>query len=254
LTNRSGAAGAAEPCLVTLASVSVPVVFLHGFAATASHWDRVIDALPAGRFTPIPLNLTDADPLSADGVTRLVHESVADPFVLAGYSMGGRLALHTALKIPERVTRLVLISTSAGIEDDGERAARAAADEALAEGIERGSISSFVERWRAVPLFASDPDWVHAEVAADERRCTPAQLAASLRALGSGTIAPMWERLRELSMPVAVLAGEEDAVYADLGRRLAAAISDARFQLVPSAGHRVALQAPRAVVRALDDG
>jgi 2-succinyl-6-hydroxy-2,4-cyclohexadiene-1-carboxylate synthase len=232
--------------------VSVPVVFLHGFAATARHWDRVVDALPAGRFTPIPLNVTDADPLSAEGVTRLVRESTEDPFVLVGYSMGGRLALHTALCIPERLTRLILISTGAGIEDDGERAARAAADEALAEEIERSSISSFIERWRAVPLFARDPNWVHAEVAADERRCTPAQLAASLRALGPGTIAPMWERLHELSMPVAVLAGEEDAVYADLGRRLASAISDARFQCVPGAGHRVALQAPRAVVRALE--
>jgi 2-succinyl-6-hydroxy-2,4-cyclohexadiene-1-carboxylate synthase len=234
--------------------VSVPVVFLHGFAATARHWDRVIAALPDGPFTPIPLNLADADPLSADGVTRLVQESTADPFVLAGYSMGGRLALHTALKIPERVTRLVLISTGAGIEDDGERAARAAADEALAEEIERSSISSFIERWRAVPLFARDPDWVHAEVAADERRCTPAQLAASLRTLGPGAITPMWERLYELSMPVAVLAGAQDTVYVDLGRRLAAAISDARFQLVPGAGHRVALQAPQAVVQALDGG
>jgi 2-succinyl-6-hydroxy-2,4-cyclohexadiene-1-carboxylate synthase len=232
--------------------VSIPVVFLHGFAATARHWDGVLDALPPGRFTPIPLNIADADPLSAEGVTRLVRESTEDPLMLVGYSMGGRLALHTALRIPKRVTRLVLISTGAGIEDDGERASRAAADEALAEEIEHGSISSFIERWSAVPLFASDPDWVRAEVAVDEHRCTPAQLAASLRALGPGAIAPMWERLHELSMPVAVLAGEQDAVYTDLGRRLAAAISDARFQCVPGVGHRVALQAPLAVVQALD--
>jgi 2-succinyl-6-hydroxy-2,4-cyclohexadiene-1-carboxylate synthase len=231
--------------------VSIPVVFVHGFAATARHWDRVIAAIADDRYAPIPLNVADADPLSADGVTRLVGESTDGRFVLVGYSMGGRLALQTALSIPERIARLVLISTGAGIEDEHERALRRDADERLAKEIEQGSISDFIERWRAVPLFAVDPDWIQAEVAADERRCTPAQLAASLRNLGPGAIAPMWSRLHELAMPVAVLAGEEDGAYADLGRRLAAAIKDARFQSLPGVGHRVALAAPEAVVRAL---
>ena len=108
------------------------VVLLHGFAATPRHWDRGSRQLPPGRFTPLALNLTDAAPPSADGVSALVARAPIEHFVLAGYSMGGRLALHTALAIPARVTRLVLISASAGIDDDGERAARRAADESLA--------------------------------------------------------------------------------------------------------------------------
>ena len=46
--------------------------------------------------------------------------------------MGGRVALHVALAAPDRVERLVLVATTAGIADDGERAARRAADERLA--------------------------------------------------------------------------------------------------------------------------
>jgi 2-succinyl-6-hydroxy-2,4-cyclohexadiene-1-carboxylate synthase len=231
--------------------VPTPVVFLHGFAATARHWDRVIATLPAGRVTPIALTLTDATPLTPDGVTTLVSDAADGPFVLAGYSMGGRLALHTALAIPQRIARLVLISTSPGIEDAGERGARRAADDALAAQIERGTIDEFIERWRAVPLFADDPGWVHDEVAADERRCEPAQLSAVLRSLGAGAMTPMWDRLSELRMPVEVLVGADDPAYEATGRRLAAAVENATLRAVAGVGHRVALQAPRAVVDAL---
>jgi 2-succinyl-6-hydroxy-2,4-cyclohexadiene-1-carboxylate synthase len=227
------------------------LALLHGFAATPRHWDRVLAALPPGRFDPIVPNLADADPLTPGGVAALVAASAPEPFVLAGYSMGGRLALHTALAMPERIERLVLVSTGAGIDDPSERAARLAADRALADEIEQGSIASFIERWTAVPLFAEDPEWVRREVAEDERRCSPHVLAACLRNLGPGSMQPMWERLGELSMPVAVLAGERDAAYVAHAQRLARALPSSRLVVVPAAGHRLALEAPLAVAAAL---
>jgi 2-succinyl-6-hydroxy-2,4-cyclohexadiene-1-carboxylate synthase len=230
----------------------IPVVLLHGFAGTARHWDGVIAELPEERFAPVALNLSDAEPLTPDGVTRLVSSATAaERAILVGYSMGGRLALHAALAIPDRVARLVLVSASAGIEDPTEREARQVADAALADEIERNSIESFISRWRAQPLFAHDPGRVAEEIAADERRCTPAGLAAMLRGLGPGTIAPMWDRLGELTMAVAILAGELDPAYLLHGQRLAAGAGRSTFRCVPGAGHRVALQAPREVARAL---
>jgi len=228
------------------------VVFLHGFASTFRHWHRVIASLPEGRFAPITLNLADADPPTPDGVAALVTASTTGPFVLVGYSMGGRLALHAALAMPERITRLVLVSTSAGIEDPAERAARQAADEALAEQIETATIEDFVARWREVALFAQDPQWVAAEMAADERRCTPAALARCLRMLGPAAMEPMWERLPELAMGVAVLAGERDGAYQHHGRRIAAAVPNATFRVIAGAGHRIAIEAPQAIVAALE--
>jgi 2-succinyl-6-hydroxy-2,4-cyclohexadiene-1-carboxylate synthase len=232
--------------------VSTPLVLLHGFAATPRHWDRVLAQLPAGRFEPLALDLADAEPSTPAGVCELVRAAAEGSFVLAGYSMGGRLALYAALSMPEHVERLVLISTSAGIEDGADRAARAGADEELAAQIENAPIESFVERWRAVALFAEDPAWVQAEVADDERRCSPASLAACLRGLGAGVMEPMWDRLGELRMPVAILAGARDPAYLQAGRRLADAISGSSLRSLGGAGHRVALEAPEAVVRALD--
>jgi 2-succinyl-6-hydroxy-2,4-cyclohexadiene-1-carboxylate synthase len=231
--------------------MATPVVLLHGFAGTARHWDRVVAAMPPGRFVPLALELADAHPTAPDGVARLVASRAPDRFVLAGYSMGGRVALHVALALGERVSRLVLVSAGAGIEDPAARAQRRAADEALAREIERDGVERFVERWRAVPLFAGDPAWLAADVAVDERRCSASTLAASLRGLGPGAMTPMWRRLDELGMPVAVLAGARDQRYVAEGRRLADAIRDATLEVVPGAGHRVALEAPAAVVGAL---
>jgi 2-succinyl-6-hydroxy-2,4-cyclohexadiene-1-carboxylate synthase len=231
--------------------VPTTVVLLHGFAATPRQWDRTIAELTPGALQPVALDIAGATPLTADGVSGLVGATADERFVLAGYSMGGRLALHAALAIPQRIERLVLLSASAGIEDDVERAARRAADESLAAAIEHEPIEAFVERWRAVALFARDPAWVHEEVAADERRCDPARLAACLRGLGAGAMTPMWARLRELTMPVEVLAGAEDPAYVAAGARLAGAIPGARFRVAAGVGHRLPLQAPRAVARAL---
>ncbi len=219
-------------------------VLLHGFAGSARQWDRVgVDALA--------LELADARPLTPDGVVALVAASAPARVTLGGYSMGGRLALHVALALPELVERLVLVSASAGIEDGGERARRRADDEALASQIERHDIEWFVEHWRALALFAADPPWVSEEVAREQRRCAPATLGATLRAFGPGAMAPMWDRLGELAMPVVVLAGERDERYVAAARRLARAIPDAELELVPGAGHRLALEAPGAVASAL---
>jgi 2-succinyl-6-hydroxy-2,4-cyclohexadiene-1-carboxylate synthase len=231
--------------------VALPVVFLHGFAGTPQHFSRVIESLPPERFDPITLRIADAQPLTPDGVAALVGGSTSGGFALVGYSMGGRLALHTALAMPERVTRLVLVSSGAGIEDPAARAARRSADETLARSIEGESIDSFVERWSAVDLFAQDPPWVKDEVAAEERGCDPLTIAACLRGLGQAAFEPMWERLGELSMPTTILAGERDEAYVAAAERMSAAIPNARLIVVRGAGHRLALEAPVAVAGAL---
>jgi 2-succinyl-6-hydroxy-2,4-cyclohexadiene-1-carboxylate synthase len=224
---------------------------VHGFGGTAHHWDRVVELLDGERYSPLALELTDADPRTLDGAIDLIARSAPNRFILCGYSMGGRIALHAAARLPERVTRLVLVSSTAGIEDDVLRAERLSADELLADEIERDGVEAFVSRWRELPLFAGDPAWVEDLVAADERRLSAEALAWTLRAFSPGLLEPLWDRLASLAMAVVVLAGERDERYRAIGERLAAAIPGARSTVVAGAGHRLALEAPEAVVTAL---
>ena len=63
-------------------------------------------------------------PVTLEAVVADIAELAPPAFTLAGYSMGGRIALHVALALPDRVGRLVLIGASPGIAD-AQRARRA---------------------------------------------------------------------------------------------------------------------------------
>jgi 2-succinyl-6-hydroxy-2,4-cyclohexadiene-1-carboxylate synthase len=233
------------------------VVLLHGFAGTRRTWEGVEGHLPPQRYRPLALDLpghgllADAPrPLTFDGCVESVLDRAPQRFVLAGYSMGGRIALHVALAAPERVAHLLLISATAGIEDPLERAQRREADHALAERVEAGTISDFVERWRAQPMFAADPPEAGALARADQSRNRPDGVAAALRGIGTGEMRPLWDRLGELTMPVTVLVGARDAKFQALGERMVGLLADARLLVVPG-GHRLPFEAPEAVAEAI---
>jgi 2-succinyl-6-hydroxy-2,4-cyclohexadiene-1-carboxylate synthase len=233
------------------------VVLLHGFAGTRHSWDLVADRLDPERYTPLALDLRghgearDARPIDFAAVAADVAAAAPERFVLCGYSLGGRVALHVALAAPERVSRLVLVASTAGIDDPLLRAERREADERLAADLERGTIEEFADRWMRRPLFAGTPPAAAARWRADLLRNDPGALAAALRGIGAGAMEPLWERLPELAMPVTIIAGERDGRYAAIGRRLAATLLDARLLLVPGAGHGLPREAPQAVAAAI---
>jgi 2-succinyl-6-hydroxy-2,4-cyclohexadiene-1-carboxylate synthase len=237
--------------------VGEDLVLLHGFSQTHRAFDGVIAGLPAERYRPHAPDLPGhgaaggTRPIDFASCVRGLAAAAPARFVLCGYSQGGRIALHVALADPDRVTRIVLVSTTAGIEDAAEREARRAADEALAARIEREPLADFVTRWRAQPLFAGEPGDVRAAAVADQLRNSPSGLAAALRGLGTGAMQPVWGRLGELSVPVTVLAGERDQKFVGLGRRLVQRLPDASLEIVPGAGHGLLLEAPEAVAAAL---
>ena len=68
--------------------------------------------------------------------------------------------------------------------------------------------SEFADRWTAQPLFAGTPPDAARSGARTCCATTRAALAAVLRGIGTGAMEPLWDRLRTLTMPATVLAGE----------------------------------------------
>jgi len=224
------------------------LLLLHGFTQTGASWDGVVRALP-GRYRALAPDLrTGPWEAELDRLETLAPASCA----LAGYSMGGRLALALALRRPERVRMLVLVSASPGLADAGERAARLAADAALAERIEAVGVAAFAREWAAQPLFAGQPAPVAALAHADRLRRSAAEHAAQLRGLGTGVMPPLWDRLGDLTMPVALVVGERDAKFRAIAERMARRLPRGEIVVVEGAGHAVALEAPEAVAEAID--
>ncbi|HEY2767284.1 MAG TPA: 2-succinyl-6-hydroxy-2,4-cyclohexadiene-1-carboxylate synthase [Solirubrobacteraceae bacterium] len=233
------------------------VVLLHGFGGTHRSWEGLVELLPPERYRPLAIDLpghgeqADAPrPITFDRCVERVLSRAPQRFGLCGYSMGGRIALHVALAAPQRVSQLVLVSSSAGIEDDAERTARRRADERLAAGLEGEPYEQFIERWRSQPLFAGEPPEVGARAREDQRRNRPDALAAVLRGIGTGAMAPLWSRLPELTMPVTIVVGERDQKFQALGRRMAGLLAHARLIVIPG-GHGLALENPAGIAAAV---
>jgi len=236
------------------------IVLLHGFTQTGRSWDPVVTAL-GERYRALAPDLRGHGaagarrPVSFAAIADDVLALAPPRFALAGYSMGGRIALDLALRdggrAQERIERLTLIGASPGIADAGERAARRAADEALAEEIERGGVEAFARRWAAQPLFAGQPLAVARAARAERLRNDAAGLAASLRGVGTGAMEPLWERLGELRIPVALIAGEHDAKFRALAERMAQRIPGATVHVVEGAGHAAQLERPQQVAALL---
>lgn len=234
------------------------VVLLHGFGGTHRAWDGVIERLDPQRYRPLALDLpghgleADAEPpITFAGCLASVLERAPERFLLCGYSLGGRLALQVALAAPERVSRLLLLSCSPGIEDPVERAARREADHRLAEDLERIPYEEFIDRWRTQPLFAAEPLEVGRLAREDQRRNRPEALAAVMRGIGTGEMEPLWSRLGELQMPVTVLVGERDQKFVEIGRRMAHLLSQGELS-VGAGGHALLLENPTAVATAIN--
>ena len=238
--------------------VTETVVLLHGFAGTGRLWDPVVARLDGERYRPLAPDLrghgtaATRRPVSFEACVEDVLGLVAHPFTLAGYSMGGRIALQAALAAPERVDRLVLVATTAGIEDPAERERRRAGDEALADA-DRARDDRRLRR-------ALDGAAAVRRHAAGGRgaRGTPTcsttiRPRSPRRCAGSGRA--RWSRsgtgCRELRMPATVVAGERDAKFVALGQRLADELPNGELVIVEGAGHGIPREDPAAVAAAI---
>jgi 2-succinyl-6-hydroxy-2,4-cyclohexadiene-1-carboxylate synthase len=232
------------------------LVLLHGFTNSGASWQPVISGL-GERYRAIAPDIRGhasrgaAEPVTLSAVIDDVAALTPTPFTLVGYSQGGRIALHVALALPHRVTRLVLIGGSPGLSDEAEREQRRLADERLAERIQSLTIDDFARQWAQTPILADIPPDIAEISHADRLQSTPQGLASALRNLGTGALPSVWKRLPNLQMPTTLLAGERDTKFAALAYEMARCIPRATITIVPGAGHAVHLERPDAVVEAL---
>ncbi|MFZ4515278.1 MAG: alpha/beta fold hydrolase [Acidimicrobiia bacterium] len=221
------------------------MVFVPGFTQTAASWSSVLAQLPL-RAETVVAEIPSAPTFDAT-VDALVNEYGAGCWI--GYSMGGRLALRAALRHPEAVRALVLVSATAGMADPDDRAARVRADAARADEVESIGTEAFLEAWLAQPMFASLP--ANAPGLADRRTLSPDALAHQLRVLGTGVMPSCWDALGALDIPVLVVTGTHDEKFDTIGTELATGVAHATHVRI-DAGHCVPLEAPEALARAIE--
>jgi 2-succinyl-6-hydroxy-2,4-cyclohexadiene-1-carboxylate synthase len=223
-------------------------VFVHGAFGCSGDWAKVIRALPGGRAIDLP------DCERFDDAVDAVVERAPPGAELVGYSMGGRVALAAALRRPEHFSALALVSATAGLEHDDERARRLDVDDARARALARDPARFLTEFW-SLPLFRTLDDHPSRASRLRERiervSRDPDRAARTFRALSVARQPNHWPRLGSLNVPTLFIAGALDEKYARLARRMHERTPGSRLAIVDGAGHSLPLEAPRALAAAL---
>lgn len=229
-----------------------PVTFVHGFTQTRNSWLPLLNEIT----TAIEAMLVDApghgesgDACSLVDTARLLVDA-AQGRTLVGYSMGARMSLVAATEFPDAFPRLIIISGTAGLDSDEERAMRRASDEQLADHIESVGVATFVEEWLANPLFVG----LSEENAQRAERLTNSTLglAGSLRLAGTGTQLPLWEHLARISAPTLFITGEKDQKFCAIAERMQSLVPNSDLHVHPGVGHTVHLEDPRGCAAVID--
>ncbi|ASQ91199.1 2-succinyl-6-hydroxy-2,4-cyclohexadiene-1-carboxylate synthase [Prosthecochloris sp. GSB1] len=207
------------------------LLLLHGFLGSAEDWldcartlgesrRCIMPDLPGhGKTSPLSREQPSFEEISRQ-LADIVRELCPDPCDLAGYSMGGRLALHLALHHSDLFRSAVIVSASPGLPTAAEREQRRQADRKVAESI-TADFEAFLEKWYRLPLFeqlAQHP--LFPEMLERRRKNAPLALASALDALGTGNQPSLWDRLGANRLPLRFFAGEKDTKYVEIGRQL----------------------------------
>jgi pimeloyl-ACP methyl ester carboxylesterase len=229
------------------AGEGIPVVLLHGLTATRRYvvmgsralersGHRVIayDARGHGRSSPAPAREAYGyDELGRDLIAVLDDRGI-ERAVLAGASMGAHTLLWAALRVPERVAGLVVI-TPAYDPTTQEDAARLERWDALADGLSSGGVDGFIAAQGRPDVPESWQETV--EKVTRQRLSQHEHLSAvadALRAVPRSRPFDTVDDLRSISVPVTVVASsdEPDPGHPQaVGEAYAAAIPGARLVL-----------------------
>ena len=237
---------------------------LHGFTGMPASWDPVRAQLPdtvRAHAEALPGHggeiRAGACASFEDAALRLLERMDAIGMrraLVAGYSMGARLALAMLVLRPERFVGAVLIGVHPGLHTESERTARRASDARWVETLRTAGIESFADAWERQPLFASQAT-LPADLAARQRRIRrshdPRQLALALERLGLAEMPDYRMRLADLQLPVTLVAGERDMKFIDLAREILSHLARGRLVVAPGSGHNVVLEQPRLVAACL---
>ena len=236
-----------------------PVLFVHGLGGRWQNWIETIPRVAAQRRavafdlpgfgrSQLPVEQVTIDGYAAV-IERLCDLLELESVVLVGNSMGGAVATSAALRFPDLVERLVLVSPAA-ISLTGFNPTPAAALMAALGRTPLGSpeaMRSILRRPRARHLAFATLVRHPTRIASD----TLSELVAGRGAPGFGAAieamigCELGDELATITQPVLIVQGHEDMlVPLSLSRWLSEQIPGARLEVLDDTGHLPMIERP----------
>lgn len=237
------------------------MLLLHGYPLSGAMFGRVREALEDS-WTVITLDhrgygLSDAPEIPdsievyAEDALALLDELGIDEAVVGGMSMGGPITLSMYQMAPERFSGMILIDTTAGSAGPPE------------SGLWRGVETVIAGNGLAPIMPALIPDMLTGETRLNEpvyAEYLTEIMQGATDAAGRGGAIALAERpdftdmLGEIAVPVLVMVGIEDALYAvSVSRDMADAIPESTLAILPGGSHAAVFEAAGYAAAAIQD-
>ncbi len=220
-----------------------PLVLLPGMGCTAALWSLVnLGSGPV--LTPV------LDQRSIEGQVDKLLDELPDRFALAGLSLGGIVATALVRRAPERVTRLVLLSTNPYAPTPAQHAAWADQRQALAVGTSAQELQRRLLPVLLSPQVVRDrPDLVELTLtmAADTgEESYDAQLRMQATRIDE------CPGLRDVGCPTTIISARHDQLCSVAKHQeMAALIPGARLSVLEDCAHLSPLEQPETLLRSL---
>lgn len=237
---------------------AMAIVLLHGFPLDHRMWRYQKQALESAGYRAVIPDLRGAGkapmgrgPASmreyGGDVLRMLDRAGVQRFVVAGFSMGGYVALEVARQAGAKVAGLALIDTRAEADSDDARAARAATSEKVRAA---GSTQPLVDAMLPKMLTPAAPTQLRAEVEQMMLAQPPEGAMLALAAMASRPDSR--PTLQALRIPTLILVGAEDAITPpEMSQAMAALVPGAKCEVIPGAAHLAPMEQSDAVNDAL---
>ncbi|MES2614447.1 MAG: alpha/beta fold hydrolase [Bdellovibrionota bacterium] len=212
--------------------------FLHGFLGFSSDWD-----IFKNYFLPYKF-ITHSIESYLLSTNYKPNYNNKEKNILIGYSLGGRLALHSLIEKNHQWDAAIIISAHPGLLNENEKEARIKNDEDWANRFLNEPWNSVVNAWDSQGIFSGQKNNFNREENLYKRE----KIAKILTEFSLGKQENLRPMIKNIQIPILWLSGELDTKFALIGREMMSINKNIESIVIPHVGHRVPWEAPEKFV------
>lgn len=216
------------------------IIALPGFLGVDDDWSSLLPA------AIIPKDLPVASLKEWTSLFCAWAEKLPAPRILAGYSLGGRLALHALCRKPQLWTRAFILSANPGLNDPFVKQQRLREDLKWADRFLNNPWNELMKDWNSRGALKSSPPLV-----LQESNYCRNRLAAELDFWSLGRQEDLKPQIEILDIPITWIVGGLDQAFLDIALTLKFKHQESRTVIVPDAGHRLLHEKPHVITKEL---
>lgn len=231
--------------------------FLHGFLGSAGDWNIFCPDLKNHSFIFHSIenymfpNLKGYKTYFSawlDGFhSSLVNQNHSNKKILVGYSLGGRLALHSLVS-SNLWDAAIIISANPGLKDESEKQSRIKNDTTWALRFQNEGWDEVLKDWNSQTVFANFQN----SLCREEYTINKHAIKEMLINFSLGNQENLREEIKLLNIPILWLAGERDSKFVEIAIEMQESSNNILAKIIPNAGHRVPWDNPKEFINTLN--